>query len=56
MVTILMKKYHKALRYIFLKFANTGFNIKQKHAVKKTFDELKDASNAMSIPEAWKMI
>ena len=43
MVTNIMKKYHKALRYIFLKYANTGFNIKQKHTVKKTFDEIKEA-------------
>ncbi len=52
MVEITMKKYHKILKYLFVKYANTG------HSNKKVnnFDQYGDKSDTISIPEIWNFI
>ncbi len=56
MVQNILRKYHKALKFLFLKYANTGFNTKEVHTTMKTFDEVKDKSGTVSIAEIWKFI
>ena len=56
MVKNLFKKYRKALKFNFWKYANTGFNQKEAHCDKRLFDEIKDKNEQISIPEMWRLI
>ncbi len=42
LVKNIFKRYHKALKYTFWKYANTGFNQKEAHSNQRLFEEIKE--------------
>jgi len=51
-----LKKYNKLLHYFFLKYGNTGFHVYYSRATLHSFEDLKNKTASLSIPEIWKMI
>ncbi|EGR31584.1 hypothetical protein IMG5_106360 [Ichthyophthirius multifiliis] len=56
MIQIILRRYHKVLKNIFVKYSNSGFSVQFTNQNINSFDNIKQHSSMISVPEIYQFV